>query len=62
MHPKTLVGPLNSKKSVIDYENGLKKIVSQGGQILCGGKVLTDRAGNYVEPTVVAIDPKAPIV
>lgn len=62
MHPKTLVGPLNSKNAVKDYENGLKKIVAQGGQILCGGKVLSDRPGNYVEPTVVAIDPKAPIV
>lgn len=40
----------------------MKTIQAQGGKILCGGKVLSERPGNYVEPTVVAIDHKAPIV
>jgi len=62
MVASTLVGPLNSKNGVKEYEEGLKKIVAQGGKILCGGKVLSDRAGNFVEPTVVAIDHNAPIV
>jgi len=59
---QTLVGPLNSKQGVQNYVEGLKKIKAQGGQILCGGKVRTEMPGNFVEPTVVAIDPSAQVV
>jgi len=58
----TLCGPLHTKAAVKEYEEGLKTIISQGGKILVGGKVLSDRAGNFVEPTIVEIDHSAPIV
>lgn len=61
MDDGTLVGPLNSKMGVKQYEEGLKEIVKQGGKILVGGRVLPG-PGNWVEPTIVAIDPRAPIV
>ena len=34
----------------------------KGGKILVGGKVLTELEGNFVEPTIVAINHDAPIV
>jgi aldehyde dehydrogenase family 7 member A1 len=61
MDAETLVGPLNSKMGVKGYTEGLKTIQSQGGKILCGGKVIPGQ-GNYVQPTIVAIDHSAPIV
>jgi aldehyde dehydrogenase family 7 member A1 len=57
----TLVGPLHSKQSVKNYLDGLEEIKKQGGKILYGGKKLPG-PGNYVEPTIVAIDHDAPIV
>lgn len=48
----TLYGPMHSKQGVAEYQQALKDAVSQGGTIVCGGKVL-DRPGNYVEPTIV---------
>lgn len=35
---------------------------TQGGKIITGGNVKTDRPGNYVEPTIVSIAHDAPIV
>lgn len=57
----TLVGPLHSKQSVKNYLDGLEEIKKQGGKILYGGKKI-DGPGNYVEPTIVAIDHSAKIV
>lgn len=57
----TLVGPLHSKQSVDNYLKGLEEIKKQGGKILYGGKQISG-PGNYVEPTIVAIDHDAPIV
>jgi len=37
-------------------------LVLQGGKIITGGKVKTDRPGNFVEPTIVSIAHDAPIV
>lgn len=45
-----------------EYEDGLAEIVKQGGKILTGGKRIADKAGNFVEPTIVEIDHSAPIV
>jgi len=61
---KTLCGPLHTPSSVKEYTEGLKEIEKQGGKILYGGKTLEGKfpGGNYVEPTIVAIDATAPIV
>jgi len=58
----TLLGPLHTKNAIKEYEDGLKEIINQGGKILYGGKVLTDMPGNYVEPTIVEINPNAEII
>ena len=68
--PGTLLGPLHTAGALTEFTEGLAEIAKQGGRVLCGGRVLTGtealpegiRGGWYVAPTVVAIDPAAPIV
>ncbi len=58
----SLSGPLHTKNAVKDYTNGLKTILEQGGKILTGGKPIEGLEGNFVEPTIIAINHEAPIV
>jgi len=57
----TLCGPLHNKNAVKFYEEGVKKIKEQGGNILVGGNVIPGE-GNYVEPTIVEMKPDAEIL
>jgi len=57
----TVCGPLHTKSAIKEYSEGLKTILSQGGKILHGGKVLEGH-GNFVEPTLIQIHHDAPIV
>ena len=61
--PKTLCGPLHSKHSIKIFTEGIEEIKKQGGKILAGG-ALHDKIpkGNYVQPTLVAIEPNAEII
>lgn len=59
--PGTLLGPLHTRAAVKEYTDGLEEIQKQGGVILTGGRPVPGD-GFYVEPTVVEIDPSAPIV
>ncbi len=52
--PETLMGPLINARAVEDMQAALKKVRQQGGEILCGGKIL-DRPGHFVEPALVRI-------
>lgn len=61
MDSSTLMGPLHSKAGVKQYLDGLTEIKKQGGKVLTGGNQIKGE-GNYVEPTIVAIDHSAPIV
>jgi aldehyde dehydrogenase (NAD+) len=49
----TLMGPLNSKAAVDQYTAAVEKAKASGGKIVTGGKALSDRAGNFVLPTIV---------
>jgi len=55
-----LVGPMIDDDGVRIYEHAIATIREQGGEILCGGKRI-DRAGSYVEPTVVKVTGDLPI-
>ncbi len=57
----TLLGPLHTKSAIKEYTEGLEEIQKQGGKILFGGSPI-EGPGNYVQPTIVEIDPSAPIV
>jgi len=59
--PGTLLGPLHTKSAIKEYTDGLEEIKKQGGRILFGGSPI-EGPGNYVQPTIVEIDPSAPIV
>ena len=50
--PETLMGPLIDDAAVQDYSDAIKQAVDEGGEILCGGKVI-DRKGSFVEPTII---------
>ena len=49
----TLMGPLVDAGAVEVYEQAIREIKEVGGKILAGGKALKDRAGYFVEPTIV---------
>ncbi|KAJ8984243.1 hypothetical protein NQ317_007475 [Molorchus minor] len=54
LEENTLVGPLHSIQSVQKYKDTIEAIKKQGGTIEFGGKVV-DRAGYFVEPTIVTV-------
>ncbi len=49
----TLMGPLISQRAVDGFRDGIAEIVRQGGEVSQGGRALDDRAGFFVEPTIV---------
>ncbi|HJS22484.1 MAG TPA: aldehyde dehydrogenase family protein [Steroidobacteraceae bacterium] len=52
LQPTTLMGPLIDKQAVTRFEAALAKVRESGGEVLCGGRVLSG-AGNFVEPAIV---------
>jgi L-aminoadipate-semialdehyde dehydrogenase len=58
----TLMGPLIDAAAVRGYEAALDEVRAQGGQVLCGGRVLP-RPGHWVAPTIVTgVRPDADVV
>jgi aldehyde dehydrogenase family 7 protein A1 len=55
-----LCGPLHTKQAIKNYQGAIAKSKEQGGKVILGGNVL-DRAGNFVEPTIISIRPDASI-
>ena len=49
----TLMGPLITQNSVEAMQTAIKSAVSQGGELIYGGSVLSDRPGNFVEPAII---------
>lgn len=58
----TLMGPLISSQAVQDYRDGVAEIRRQGGEVISGGRVLDERPGYFVEPTIVRSSTDMPIV
>jgi aldehyde dehydrogenase (NAD+) len=52
LDPQTLMGPLVDEKAVRDFEGAVAAAVSEGGELLAGGKRI-DRPGHFVEPTII---------
>ncbi|HEX3848295.1 MAG TPA: aldehyde dehydrogenase family protein [Steroidobacteraceae bacterium] len=57
----TLMGPLIDEGAVARYSAAIDAAKAQGGELLCGGKVLP-RAGNFVEPAIVRAKADLPVV
>ena len=49
----TLMGPLIDPRAVDAYKTAISAAQAAGGELLCGGKVLSKGGGNYVEPAIV---------
>ncbi len=58
---QALMGPLVGSSAVRQYEAALTDAQSQGGEILCGGRVLPG-PGYFVEPTIVRARNDMPVV
>jgi len=59
------VGPLIDRRAVATYLEALQALRSQGGSVLCGGRVLDGpgcESGCYVEPVVATAENDYPIV
>lgn len=52
LDPDTLMGPLVDEKAVNDFEAAIAAASAAGGKVLTGGSRI-DRAGFFVEPTIV---------
>lgn len=52
LEPSTLYGPLHTERAVTMYLETIEKIKQAGGNVVTGGRKI-ERAGNYVEPTIV---------
>jgi aldehyde dehydrogenase (NAD+) len=53
LDPSTLMGPLIDPAAVEAYRKAVDEARRQGGEVLCGGRVLDDRPGCFVEPTLI---------
>jgi aldehyde dehydrogenase (NAD+) len=58
---ETLMGPLIDAGAVTRYQAAIAAARSQGGTLLCGGRVL-ERPGHFVEPAIVRASAAMPIV
>jgi aldehyde dehydrogenase (NAD+) len=61
----TIVGPLIDEAAVGDYVNAVKRAITEGGKVVCGGKPFPLKGfekGNYVYPTIIEADPGMAIV
>lgn len=58
-----LMGPLIHEGAVESYRHALEQIRAQGGEVVCGGRVLEGKPSNlYVEPCIVRARHDMPIV
>lgn len=57
-----LMGPLVNKEAVDQMMAALQRAQEQGGEILCGGKRLSDLGECFVEPTIVKMPAQTEIV
>jgi succinate-semialdehyde dehydrogenase/glutarate-semialdehyde dehydrogenase len=61
MDPATNIGPIATSQGVHELEGQVKRAVSGGARVLCGGTRIA-RAGNFFEPTVlVGVDRENPV-
>ncbi|KAG1138885.1 hypothetical protein G6F37_008835 [Rhizopus arrhizus] len=60
-----LCGPLHTSQAVKVYQDVLEKVKAQGGQVVVGGRVLSEgslKSGNFVEPTMTRVQPGMEVV
>ncbi len=59
----TLMGPLINEKAVEVYRSVLARVAQEGGEVVCGGRVLEGMPSRlYVAPTIVKAKPGMPLL
>lgn len=59
----TLMGPLIHERAVEVYRSVVSRVPHEGGEIVCGGEVLSGLSSNlYVKPTIVKAPPSMPLL
>jgi len=59
----TLMGPLIHERAVEVYRSVVSRVPAEGGEVVCGGEVLSGLASNlYVKPTIVKAPPSMPLL
>lgn len=54
LQPGTLMGPLIHQGAVDAYRNAIAQAVKEGGELVCGGELLTGMPSSlYVKPTII---------
>jgi aldehyde dehydrogenase (NAD+) len=61
LDPDTLMGPLIDAGAVDRYRAAIARAQSEGGTLICGGRVL-ERPGHFVEPALVRATADMPVV
>ena len=62
LDPATLMGPLVNRAAVDEMMAGLDKARAQGGTVICGGELVEQDGGYFVQPTLVRARADMPIV
>ena len=59
----TLMGPLIHERAVDVYRSVVARVPQEGGEVVCGGEVLSGLSTNlYVRPTIVKAPPSMPLL
>ncbi|MCA9915773.1 MAG: aldehyde dehydrogenase family protein, partial [Anaerolineae bacterium] len=58
----TLMGPLVNERAVETMMNAVETAKQQGGEVLVGGKRVSEKGTNYVEPTIIKMPGQTPLV
>ncbi|KAK1148910.1 hypothetical protein N8T08_007582 [Aspergillus melleus] len=52
--PETTMGALTTTRGLEKMERHINDAISKGGEVVCGGKRLTDYSGNFFAPTIIS--------
>lgn len=58
----TLMGPLVTEHAVAKMMEAIQRAQMDGGEVLVGGKPITDKGAQYVEPTIIKMPAQTEIV
>ncbi len=62
LDPDTLMGPLVVSTSVEEMMEAIQQAKQDGGEVVTGGKMLSDLGPNFVEPTIIKMPAQTEIV
>ena len=58
----TLCGPVHREASVKLFLDTLAEVKADGGQVIFGGELIADMAGNFVVPAITEMDKRSNVI